>query len=186
MSQEVFFTSDTHFNHKKALAFRKNFQSLEEMDETLIRLWNDVVKKNDLVYHLGDFAFARGQGVVKSLLNRLNGQVHLILGNHDRDMNVEDKSLFQYVGMAKYIKVQDQRIYLHHTACLIWWGSHRGSWHLYGHSHGSLPDPTDRKALDVGVDCNNFQPVHFDEISKRMANKVTIPVDYHGKLESAI
>lgn len=80
---KVFFTSDTHFNHANIIDFCKRpFGSVEEMNEALIANWNRVVSKDDIIFHLGDFCFG-GSEVWNSILDRLNGKIYLILGNHD-------------------------------------------------------------------------------------------------------
>lgn len=80
--QRVFFTSDLHFGHNNIMRFcNRPFKSIEEMDEALIQKWNSVVSKNDLVFDLGDFAFAPNWRW-KEILGRLNGHHYLILGNH--------------------------------------------------------------------------------------------------------
>lgn len=79
----VFFTSDTHFYHTNIIDFcRRPFMNIEAMNETLIANWNKVVGTNDIVFHLGDFCLgdsAKWNGI----LDRLNGKIYLILGNHD-------------------------------------------------------------------------------------------------------
>ena len=62
----------------------------------------------------------------------------------------------------------------------VWNKSHYGSWNLYGHSHGSLPDDPHARAIDVGVDCHNFAPVSFDEVKVIMERKLWKPIDHHG------
>lgn len=80
-----FFIGDTHFGHKNIVkwdesrAFRP-FDSIEEHDEELVYRWNQVVRKNDLVWHLGDFAFGSKHIQIAS---HLNGRKKLVLGNHD-------------------------------------------------------------------------------------------------------
>ena len=60
MSSNVWFTADTHFNHRRLIEInRPQFGSVEEMNETMIERWNERVKKGDRVYHLGDFALGR-------------------------------------------------------------------------------------------------------------------------------
>ncbi len=175
----VWFTSDTHFHHTKALLFRPSFSTVDEMNETIIQNWNRVVRKGDQVYHLGDFSWNKGDRIAE-LLKRLNGQVHLICGNHDKNLNSADRARFASFNLAKYIKVQGQKIYLHHCACRVWWSSHHGSWHLYGHSHGNLPDDPNALSMDVGVDTNNFELYSFEDIRERMKLKTFVPVDHHG------
>lgn len=80
----TWFTSDTHFGHKNIVKFDETpFSSIEEYDEALIKRWNSVVGKNDIVYHLGDFAMTNNKDLLKSYFNRLNGRKRIILGNHD-------------------------------------------------------------------------------------------------------
>lgn len=78
----TFFTSDTHFGHENIIKFCKRpYQSVEEMNEALIENWNKVIGKNDTVFHLGDFALG-GSTVWNNTLDRLNGKIYLIFGNH--------------------------------------------------------------------------------------------------------
>lgn len=80
---KVFFTSDTHFKHANIIKFcERPFGSIEEMNEALIANWNRVVGKDDFVFHLGDFCFG-GSEAWNSILDRLNGKIYLVLGNHD-------------------------------------------------------------------------------------------------------
>ena len=78
--------SDTHFNHDKIREWsRTQFKSSLEMDEYIIKKWNEAIKPTDRVYHLGDFAFGKYTDLVyiESIIKRLNGNITLILGNHD-------------------------------------------------------------------------------------------------------
>lgn len=77
---ETYFIGDTHFGHKKMPELR-GFASLEAHDETLVENWNQRVRKQDVVYVLGDFAF--GSAVVRRIAPRLRGDKRLVMGNHD-------------------------------------------------------------------------------------------------------
>lgn len=82
-------TSDTHFNHKNIIKYcNRPFRSLQEMHYYIIRNWNSIVKPNDLVFHLGDFAMKYGEDI-KTLVNSLKGIKVIILGNHDRPKKVD-------------------------------------------------------------------------------------------------
>ena len=73
----------THFGHTNIIRFCKRpWKTVEEMDNALIQNWNSVVGENDIVFHLGDFAFAPNWRW-KELLVKLNGRIYLIMGNHD-------------------------------------------------------------------------------------------------------
>lgn len=77
----VFFTSDTHFCHKK-LAELRGFSSPAEHDAHIIRTWNSVVKSDDIVWLLGDVGIGKDSSVMDCVA-QLNGRKHLITGNHD-------------------------------------------------------------------------------------------------------
>lgn len=83
---KLFLTSDTHWGHNKEFIYQKRgFKSIEEHDETLIQRWNETVRPEDHVIHLGDFVVGAGKDsekIVRKILSRLNGKISLILGNH--------------------------------------------------------------------------------------------------------
>lgn len=79
----IFFTSDTHFNHSNILKYcSRPWKTVEEMNEGLIKNWNEVVGHDDTVYHLGDFAMGNRK-TIPEILSMLNGRIVLIRGNHD-------------------------------------------------------------------------------------------------------
>jgi calcineurin-like phosphoesterase family protein len=82
---KVFFTSDTHFNHANIIKYcGRPFASAEEMDREMIARWNSVVRPEDTVYHLGDFAMGKPSDW-SAIVGRLNGaRKILIIGSHDR------------------------------------------------------------------------------------------------------
>ena len=76
---------------------------------------------------------------------------------------------------------ESKSIVLCHYAMKIWNKSHHGVWHLYGHSHGTLPDDPYSMSFDVGVDCHDFKPLGFDDIKKIMDKKKKFkPIDHHN------
>jgi calcineurin-like phosphoesterase family protein len=169
--KEVWFTADHHFGHKGILKHRSRFSSLVEMHHTLVEAWNSRVKRGDTVYHLGDFLWKEPFDY-----RCLNGDVVLIIGNHDKRQKVPFP-----VHNTLQVKVNGQKIWLSHYAHRIWPSSHHGSWHLYGHSHGSLPDDPNALSMDVGVDCHpEFAPFGMEEIQGHMSHKTYRPVDHHG------
>ena len=171
----TWFVSDTHFGHRNILSDRMHrprpFASIEEHDERLISRWNDRVRDDDIVYHLGDFAFGGGHARARAIFDRLRGRKNLIIGNHEtQGMRLLWASPPVH---AATIHVQDagmpraQAVYVAHCAHRVWPGMHRGTLHLYGHSHGSLPGTA--ASLDVGVDCWNWAPVRIGEIREALA-----------------
>ena len=84
----TFLISDTHFGHAGVCKFLRNdgvtklrpWDDPEEMDEYMVRAWNERVRPKDKVYHLGDVVINRKH---LTTLGRLNGDKVLIRGNHD-------------------------------------------------------------------------------------------------------
>ena len=81
---KVFFTSDQHFGHRAICKYRMRFKTTQEHDELLIERWNSVVKKrNHFVWVLGDMCIKNGTYDFNLILQRLNGTIWIITGNHD-------------------------------------------------------------------------------------------------------
>jgi calcineurin-like phosphoesterase family protein len=179
--QQVWFTSDTHFGHENVIKYsNRPYRDKWEMDEAMINNWNSRVSPDDLVYHLGDFFFCNEDRAVE-ILNRLNGQKVLVLGNHDKRLRTSQRLREHLSGCFDYkeVVVQGQHIVLCHYAMLTWNKAHYGAWMLHGHSHGSLRYPFDAKIHDVGVDPNNYHPLSFDDLSRIMSKKKFVSVDHH-------
>lgn len=174
---KTFFTADTHFSHTNIIKYSSRpFADAKEMDQKLIQNWNSKIDPQDIVYHIGDFCFSeKGQGI----LDQLNGHKHLILGNHDK----EGRKLRGWASIEKLreIYVGNQMIVLCHYAMRVWNKSHHGTWHLYGHSHGSLPDDPNSLSFDVGVDCHDYVPLEFEDVGRIMKKKTWKPIDHHGR-----
>ena len=82
---KVLFTSDLHFGHENVIRFdNRPFATVEEMDNEMIRRWNEKVSPGDLVYVLGDFIWKSRNDDAAELIRSLHGQIILIKGNHDR------------------------------------------------------------------------------------------------------
>ncbi len=173
----IWFTADHHFGHRNVIEYSKRpFSSVEEMNETMITRWNEKVGKEDTVYHLGDFALM-SSGKVRQLVARLNGKIHLISGNHESSAR-DAGECFAWIKDYEELTVSDadahkgeRFIVLFHYAMRVWNASHYGTWHLYGHSHGELPDDETSLSFDVGVDCHNFYPLSYNDVKAIMAKK---------------
>ena len=123
--QNIFFTSDLHLGHQNIMKFCKRpFATTEEMDEAIIINWNSVVGKDDIVFDLGDFAFATNSKW-KEYITRLNGHHHLILGNHDIARHPRDSTmeLFESIHNQLLISIDDRKVYLNHYPFLCYAGT---------------------------------------------------------------
>ena len=180
-AEHTFFTSDTHFNHAILIRFcNRPFKDVEQMNEVMITNWNNAISKDDTVFHLGDFCLG-GAAEWTKILDRLNGKIYLIMGNHDlKNIRQGFISRFEHVAMQMRIEIGKKRIYLCHYPFLCFEGSYKDDvWQLFGHVHTRRSNsgidagrlqylyPTQ---YDVGVDNNNFTPVSFGQV-KRIIDK---------------
>jgi calcineurin-like phosphoesterase family protein len=181
LNPRIWFTADHHFGHANIIQYcYRPFRNVKEMDASLIGNWNSVVGVDDVVYHLGDFTLGdirRAAGY----LRKLNGQIKLVPGSHDWRWLAEfTPSVTSQPGhpveilpplvSLEFPELGDgehpQVIVLCHYAMRVWDRSHHGSWHLFGHSHGSLPGQG--KSFDVGVDCTDFTPIDLTHVMERI------------------
>jgi calcineurin-like phosphoesterase family protein len=147
------------------------------MNEKIIENWNSVVKSNDNVYSLGDFGFSQYTRL-RSVIKRLNGNLNLINGNHDKVIIQNKQSILKdcpnvkQITDYKEIYIDKQFICMFHYATRTWNKSHYGSWFLFGHTHGILPPLG--KSVDVGVDSPYilgyapYRPFSFNEVKNFM------------------
>jgi calcineurin-like phosphoesterase family protein len=158
----VWFTADTHFGHAGALAlYRRPFGSVAAMHAAMVARWNEAVRSDDDVWHLGDFALRIRAAEAGALLRSLNGRKHLITGNNDPPEIIR---LGEWSSVQAYaeITVESHRLILCHYAFRTWNGMANGTLNLHGHSHGRLK-PLSRQT-DVGVDCWDFRPIAVNQI----------------------
>jgi len=170
----IYFTADHHFGH--AGAIRQNgrpFVNVAQMNESMIQRWNEVVRPGDTVHHLGDFAWRAGEVQVLDIFSRLNGQKHLVTGNHDH-CSPQMHCDWETVSQITEVKVDGERVVLCHYPMLEWRGLHRGAVHLFGHVHGN--NPGIGRSCDVGVDEWGFRPVALPEILERIEARKPIPL----------
>jgi calcineurin-like phosphoesterase family protein len=174
----VFLVSDTHFGHKGVCHFMRNdgvtklrpFDTPEEMDEFMVKAWNERVRPTDKVYHLGDVVMSR-----KSLpiMNRLNGDKVLIRGNHDI---FKDEDYTPYFRSLRGYHVMNGMILSHipiHEESLGRFGVN-----IHGHTHanrvmlpgfnGKITDVVDTRYHCVCVEQTDFAPILFEDVIKRI------------------
>jgi calcineurin-like phosphoesterase family protein len=168
------------------------------MNTALVDNINNKVGENDVLIHLGDWSFG-GFEMIEEFRNRIICKnIHLVLGNHDHHIDNDKnsvKSLFSSVN--HYINLDLRRplnknmaekfkFVLMHFPIASWDNMNTGVIHLHGHVH--LPPHlriADGKAMDVGVDGNDLEPISLDEVISLMkgreVKKLCLPKDHHEK-----
>lgn len=156
----TFFTSDTHFGSLRALELSKRpFDSVSEMDWTMIERWNKVVTPDSQVIHLGDFGNY-------SYLKYLNGDITIFQGNYEEEGKDEVK-----IYPSQDVTFIDEPRQLISVDGINLWAGHKpldvkpacgeisG---IFGHIHGRQKIKS--WGIDVGVDGNNFTPMSLEDI----------------------
>lgn len=170
--------------------FKVSWSSVDRMNDYLLNEINEIVGEDDILWHLGDFCFAPKQEYVNAARKFRNQikcrNVHLIWGNHD---SYSLAPLFSSSHKMETVYNNGQEIVCNHYAMAIWNKSHRGAWHLYGHSHSgaeawlekAMPG---RRAFDVGVDnaakiLGAYRPWRYEEIKEIMDKRGGCVIDHH-------
>lgn len=167
----IYFIADTHFHHNNVISFcQRPFTDVGEMNDTLIKNWNSVVKPTDEVYILGDFLYKGTGKQANELLGSLNGRKYLIKGNHEHYLKSADfnTSLLEWIKDYHTFVYYKRKFILFHYPILEWEGYHHNSIHLYGHVHNNqsdyFSDILGNRAINVGADMIDFKPISIEKI----------------------
>jgi calcineurin-like phosphoesterase family protein len=171
----VFLTSDTHFGHAGVCKFLRDdgvtklrpWDNPEDMDEEMVKRWNETVRPNDKVYHLGDVVINRK---ALSIMHRLNGDKVLIRGNHDIFRDDEYRNHFREL---RAYHVMNGMILSHipiHSDSLGRFGTN-----IHGHLHANRVKAEvwgeyeiDTRYHCVCVEQTDFRPILFEDVIKRI------------------
>lgn len=172
----VYFTSDCHFGHSNIIRYEQrdekmNISGTMEHDQKLISNWNSIVKPRDLVIILGDFSFHKPETTME-ILRQLNGHKVLIEGNHDcifLKNKSFDRSLFEEITEYKEYHYRGYHLCLMHYPITSFKHIDKETntyLHVHGHIH-SAPCPVTKKSYNVGVDINDYKPVHINTVIEK-------------------
>lgn len=181
----VYFTAGLRLGSESVLnRWRPQYDSILEMDQSLIDNWNSVVKQRDLVVIAGDFSDYSAYKTIQ-ILKRLNGRKQLVIGNNDtfiRDDLIRSEKVFTWIGDMLNFKDDEtgRWFYVCHYPMLSWKNCDKGTLHIHGHLRGSsiggegkhcMEDYTSeapliylKNAYNVEVDLNSFKPVSVVEV----------------------
>jgi calcineurin-like phosphoesterase family protein len=190
MSKNIWFTSDPHYMHRNIAGPKvskwgggyRDFDDEKIMSDHIVKVWNETVKEDDVLYCLGDWSFG-GIDNIWNFRKQLNVKIiHFIIGNHDEkiienkvlpncfyqidhqgnhyltsdktDRSVHAKDLFETVQTVLNVSHGKHNFFLSHYSHRVWEANHHGVIHLYGHSHDSIDKNGEHwgKSMDVGID----------------------------------
>lgn len=164
----IYTTSDTHFNHENILKYcpqSRPFDSVAAMNEAIIERWNSVVKPEDTVIHCGDF-FMGAKTDIAPILDRLNGKILLVRGNHDSPNRI---SVYKEHGIEvkdiHYLWYKDKLFLCTHYQMIVSNGEcDKHIFNLHGHTHQTASWSQYPRCYHVGVDSNNLYPISIEKI----------------------
>ena len=154
-NKKIFITSDHHFFHGNIIRYcNRPFDSYQEMNEAMIKKWNEVVGENDFVLYLGDFAF---RGKANLIRPRLNGTIILIRGNHDNSITPEDGFIIVEGNL-----IIDNLILSHRP--LLEEDIPEGMTNVFGHIHNQYA----YSGICVCVEQTDYKPILLSEIKPKV------------------
>jgi calcineurin-like phosphoesterase family protein len=161
--KDFYITSDTWFGRPQILqiANRLDFCSIEEMDTALIKNWNKKVKKGDVIFHLGNFAW--DPITARKVLKKLNGIIYFIRGNQDDALEevIEEFPNASFMGES-IVELVDFDIVLCHYPLAVWNGKDSGTIHMHGHTVFShKTNLTIESRFNVCTDFWGYSPVNY-------------------------
>lgn len=189
MNNKIFITSDLHINHSNlcsgtskwpSLKGTRNFKTLDDMNNSIINSINKVVKRDDILYSLGDILMGQ-KNKFNEFLDRINcNNIYHIFGNHCNFIrnNEELKKRFKWCGDYLEVKINGKLFIMSHYAMRVWNKSHHGSFHCYGHSHHTLPEYG--RSMDVGW-CKYRRPLSIEEVINILSKRNIEFVDHHNR-----
>ena len=177
---KIFFTSDTHFNHDREFVYSpRGFKTIQEMNGTLVKNWNETVGNDDDIYVLGDFFLGTDFNYIQEVLNKLNGRIHLVTGNHDTPSKIIEYTSWNNIveiADALHIRYKKREFFLGHYPVLtasLEQDPDKAVINLFGHTHSKDKFYEDRPYMyNVAVDANDNKPVEIEEILTAFNNKV--------------
>jgi calcineurin-like phosphoesterase family protein len=198
--QRLFFTSDTHYNHKNIcrgvtgwkredgsvpIEQTRDYPNLDKMNATIVNNINETVGQDDILIHLGDWSFG-GFESIKEFRDRIVCQnIYLLYGNHDHHIEnnrqgiqgiFKNTSQYQMLTVTKpffkTIAGWEHEFILSHYPICSWHNMNKGRFHLFGHVH--LPPHKKLmggRSMDVGCDGNNLTPYDVTEIVRTLSGR---------------
>lgn len=175
-----YFIADTHFGHKFCVDVA-TFKNEEEKRMKIVENWNSIVKDEDTVYVLGDFAYKANASLLKWLFFILKGKIVLIKGNHDGKLLKFNKNhnRFESIHERLEIELYGHIFVLDHYPLESWHGMSRNTIHLHGHTHDSKT--TNRKNRKcMCVEMINYTPKSALEIidDLKLGVPITTKIDF--------
>lgn len=200
LKQNTWISSDLHAFHKNIVrklsswndgSTMRDFDSVDQMNDTIVNNINSVVKEEDLLICLGDWNFGGIQNLPIFRERIACRNIILVLGNHDGRHGQEFDPIVRGRRSSSYFKMYTQYleaiyndipIIMFHYPIASWNHMGKGAIHTFGHIHsvGEARFFNGGKSMDVGLDGNNMMPYHIDEILSLMKDRPIKKEGHHA------
>lgn len=161
----IYLIGDLHLDHTNIIQYcNRPFKSVDEMNDTLVKRWNETVGTEDIVYYLGDISYGRGSRDGSWWWQKLNGKKTLIKGNHDRKYSIKGITpVYRWhiveLGGIKFLLVHSP------TYDKPEWDG----WIIHGHHHNNYPESyplvnKENKTINVSVEVLDYYPLPLDKL----------------------
>ena len=159
-NSKIFLISDLHLDHANIIRFcHRPFESIHQMNDTLVKNWNDTVGKNDLVLFGGDVSYGKCSKSTRYWIEHLNGRKIIVKGNHDKSRRLElhEKLILKY-KKRKFM-------FLHNPEDVP---STWKDWVIHGHVHNNKPEYTlidkKNKRINISAEMLNYKPISLERV----------------------
>lgn len=178
---KIYVTSDLHFCHDKSFLYEpRGFTNVTDMNDYIIETWNNMIDNDDIVYILGDTILINKEKGIE-YLNKLNGKLYLVIGNHDTDNKIKlykQCKNVQAVEFAYRLKYRKWRFFLtHYPSITDSYGDgttpREHTYNLCGHTHtkNMFQDWDKGCIVHVEMDTNNCKPWDIEEIIDKIKER---------------
>ena len=162
IQKDFYITSDTWFGRPQILQIaNRQFNNIEEMNSTLIKNCNKKVKKNDVVFHLGNFAW--DPITARKVLKKLNGKIYFLKGSHDAALEevIEDFPKAEFFNDS-IMELTDFDTIICHYPLSVWNGKGSGTIHIHGHTvFDHKTDLTIENRFNICTDFWGYSPINY-------------------------
>lgn len=157
---KLFLTGNLQFGRPSAIkAFKRPFDSVEHMNETLVENWNSVVAENDVVYVLGNFAW--DPTTAEEMLRRLNGLIVIVPGEidepifelHNKGILTENAKIIESIFTAG-----DDKLTVSYWPLHEWPNKAQGHYSFFGYPSQKYKTDHKKKMVNVACDFWGFKP----------------------------
>lgn len=171
MAGKIYFTADPHFFHENIIKYcNRPFENVKEMNDYIVKQWNSVIQKDDVVWLLGDLALNCTKDEAKSVIEKLHGNIKIVLGNHDHWPMSFYQSLSNVSYVSKYPVIIQDFFILSHTPMFV--SNNAPYFNIFGHVHNNPEFTTETEhSLCVSMERWDYKPIQCEALKEYLDKK---------------